>query len=81
MFIWKIKLLVVSLKGFVAKTNFLAVNNQSLSNSDTELSSVRRRWPTGKYASVEAEGSLLLEAVTGKRLVNTLQAGKTWGML
>jgi hypothetical protein len=34
-FSWKIKLLVVSLKGLVAQTNLLAVNRQLYSNSDS----------------------------------------------
>jgi hypothetical protein len=41
-----------------------------------ELSSVARLWPVGNGVRAEAEESPLLEAVTRKRLVKTLQAGK-----
>jgi hypothetical protein len=40
------------------------------------FSSVWRPWPVGKGVSSEAEECPLLEAVAGKQLVKTLQAGK-----
>jgi hypothetical protein len=48
------KMLVVSLKGLVAKTNWLAVNRQAESNSDSDSSweiesSFVRRWPVGNW--------------------------------
>jgi hypothetical protein len=42
----------------------------------SELSSVVRQWPDGNGVGTEAEESPLSEAVTGKRLMKTLQAGK-----
>jgi hypothetical protein len=47
----------------------LAVNRQSYSYSDSELSSVVRRLPAGNGVSAEAAESSPLEAVTRKRLV------------
>jgi hypothetical protein len=43
MFNWKIKLLVVSLKVLVAKTNWSAVNRESEINSDSDFRSVQDR--------------------------------------
>jgi hypothetical protein len=45
-------------------------------NFDFELSSAVRRYPAGNALSADAEESPSLEAVTGKRPVKTLQAGK-----
>jgi hypothetical protein len=64
-------ILVVSLKGFGARTNWLAVNRQTL-----EFGSVVRRWPADNGVSAEAEESSQLEAVTKKHLVKTLHTGK-----
>jgi hypothetical protein len=41
-----------------------------------EEEAVGKEPPIREDLSVEAEGSPLIEAVTGKRLVNTQQAGK-----
>jgi hypothetical protein len=42
------------------------------SNSDSELSSLVRRWSAGNGVSLEVEESPLLEAITRKRLVETV---------
>jgi hypothetical protein len=61
----------VSLKGLGAKA-ITASRKVTLTNS--ELNSVVKWWPAWNGVSTEAEESPLLEAVTGKRLVKTLQA-------
>jgi hypothetical protein len=45
---------------------------KQLSDSDSELSSVVTRWPAGNDVNAEAEECPLLEAVTRKRLVETV---------
>jgi hypothetical protein len=61
------KLLVVSLKGPVAKV----VNRQSYSNSNSECSSVVEYSLDSNNVSTEAEEYTLLRTVTGKRLLKT----------
>jgi hypothetical protein len=50
---WKIELLVVILKGIVAKTNLLEVNRQSYSNTDFGSYS---EWEWSDSSSVKEEG-------------------------
>jgi hypothetical protein len=54
-------------------TNYCAREVQQQFNS--QRSSGVRQWPAGNGVSVKAEQSPLLESVTCKRLVKTLQAG------
>jgi hypothetical protein len=55
MFSWKIKLLVVSLEGLVANTNWLAVNRQSWSNCDSDSNPSETERPSFRKVSAETE--------------------------
>jgi hypothetical protein len=66
----------VILKGLVVKTNWLAVNRHSWSNSDSEEEAVGREPRLREDLSAEVEELPLLEAVTRRGLVKTLHAGE-----